>query len=64
MDPVQLDALKAIGYLQCVESESHADEKPAPQNDEVQGAKSQVEETQNNEAHNKKDLENREKHQP
>ena len=47
MDPVQLDALKAIGYLQGVESESQADEKPAPQNDEVQGAKSQVEETQN-----------------
>ena len=37
IEPDQLHDLKAIGYLQGVESESQADEEPAPQNDEAQG---------------------------
>ena len=39
MKPSQLDDLKAIGYLQGIESESQEDEEPTPQGDEAGGEK-------------------------
>ena len=49
MEPDQLDDLKAIGYLQGLESESQEYEEPRPQNNEAQGDEAQIHEAQNNE---------------
>ena len=59
MEPDQLDDLKAIGYLQGLESESQEYEEPRPQNNEAQGDEAQIHEAQNNE-----DWEESEKQQP
>jgi arylsulfatase A-like enzyme len=47
--PGQLDDLKAIGYLQGVESESQTDEESAPENDEAQ-----LDKTHNSNDHDKR----------
>jgi len=44
MEPDQLDDLKAIGYLQGVDSESQSDEKPTPKNNEAQDSEAQMKE--------------------
>jgi arylsulfatase A-like enzyme len=49
MEQGQLDELKAIGYLQGVESESQAVEEPTAQNDEAPNDKSQDDAAQTNE---------------
>ncbi len=64
MDPDLLDDLKAIGYLQGVESESQADEEPAPDNDEAPRDKLQRDNLQGNEVKNSENQEEKESKKP
>lgn len=63
MEPDQLDDLKAIGYLQGVESKSAADEEPAPEDGEAPSDKLQGDEAPNIEVRNSENREDRENKQ-
>lgn len=64
LEPDQLDDLKAIGYLQGVESESQAVEESVLDNDEVEGAKSQGDKALNDEMQHGENQEEKENQQP
>jgi arylsulfatase A-like enzyme len=64
MEPDRLEDLKAIGYLQGVESASQAEEEPAPQKNEAQGDESQSDQEQNSDAQNGEDWQEGEQRRP
>ncbi len=55
MEPGQLDDLKAIGYLQGLESEAPADEEPTPKNNKALGDTSQGDEAKDNKEREERD---------
>jgi hypothetical protein len=55
MEPGQLEDLKAIGYLQGLESEAPADEEPTPKNNKALDDKSQGYETKDSKEREERD---------